>query len=140
MRNAELRRSAVTSRTIKNQAIEIQDLSLWLQGHSLSASQGRLARKARPLSRFARRSLPSDTQRRAILTGFVANCRTSALSASALRSYGCVPTATLARNSGDPGLGHVIVSLEENNTLVSVETYNAAGAPDFLPFNVVVAC
>ena len=55
---------------------------------------------------------------------------------------GCVPTATLARNPGgatvDPGPGRIVVAIEDNR--VAVETFTANGAPDFLPFNLIVAC
>jgi hypothetical protein len=55
---------------------------------------------------------------------------------------GCVPTATLARNAGgatvDPGPGHIVVAVEGNR--VAVETFKADGTPDFLPFNLIVAC
>ena len=58
------------------------------------------------------------------------------------RSDGLRPTATLARNAGgaivDPGPGRIVVAIEDNR--VAVETFNANGSPEFLPFNVIVAC
>jgi hypothetical protein len=55
---------------------------------------------------------------------------------------GCVPTATLARNAGggtvDPGPGRIVVAIEGDR--VAVETFRPDGTPDFLPFNVIVAC
>ena len=55
---------------------------------------------------------------------------------------GCVPIASLARNPGgaspDPGPGRIVVAIEGNR--VAVETFKPDGTPDFLPFNVIVAC
>jgi hypothetical protein len=56
---------------------------------------------------------------------------------------GCVATATLAVVSPpgpvpDPGPGRIVVAVEQDT--VAVDTYDAAGNPTFLPFNVIVAC
>jgi hypothetical protein len=52
---------------------------------------------------------------------------------------GCTPTASLARNNGNPPPGSsVIVSVAGGR--VVVETFNSSGAATRLPFNLLVAC
>jgi hypothetical protein len=55
---------------------------------------------------------------------------------------GCIPVASIANNPGgspvDATLGHVVATLQGDRVLV--ETYNASGARDALPFNLIVAC
>jgi hypothetical protein len=55
---------------------------------------------------------------------------------------GCIPFAALAKNAGgpvvDPGAGRIVVAIEDDQ--VAVETYDASGARQFLPFNVIVSC
>lgn len=138
---AELKRGAVTSRALKNGAIQPRDLS--------SATRTSLAGKPGPVGPPGP---PAVTLRAAFnsggamvsgnatsWTGEGANKRLIGFSRS-LAS--CVPTATLARNPGgqtvDPGPGRIVVAIEGDR--VAVETYNAAGAPEYLPFNVIVAC
>jgi hypothetical protein len=136
--NNELKRGAVTSRAIKNGAVQLHDLS--------GATRSSLAGKAGPPG-------PAAVGLRAAFNsggGQIAGNATFATSEGMnkwligfSRSLaGCVPTATLARNAGgvtvDPGPGRIVVAVEGD--LVAVETYNAAGAPDRLPFNVIVAC
>jgi hypothetical protein len=56
---------------------------------------------------------------------------------------GCTPTATLARNAGgtveNPAPGSTIVVAIANRK-VTVLTYDPAGTPSRLPFNLLVAC
>jgi hypothetical protein len=138
---AEIGSGAVTSRALKNGAVQPQDLS--------STTKATLAGKPGPQGPPG----PAGVTLRAALNsggGTVAGNATFVTSGGVNKWLigfsrnlsGCVPTATLARNTGgqtvDPGPGRIVVGMERD--LVAVETYNASGAPERLPFNVIVAC
>lgn len=136
---AELRRSAVTSRTIKNGTIETQDLAVATK-LQLAGKPGPAGSQGPPALAFRASVTGSGTPTAGNVNGIRGVLPNKRLIGFSTPLYGCVPSATLARNSGDPGLGHIIVSLEADNRLVAVETFDSAGQPVYLPFNVVVAC
>jgi len=141
---AELRRGAVASRAIKNGGVQSQDLS--------SATRIALRGEPGPPGPPGPAGAGAVSLRAALDSGggvIAGNATFSGSSAANKRLVGfsrsvagCVPTATLARNAGggiiDPGAGHVVVAIEGDK--VAVETYNAAGAPKQLPFNLIVSC
>jgi hypothetical protein len=139
--NTQLRRGAVSSRSIKNHAIQRRDLSPAAIAN-LSGKPGPVGPPGAPAI-----ALRASINAAGLPTAGNAVSSTGAGPNKRLIGFGreltgCVPTATLARNDGaipvDPGPGQIVVGIEANG--VSVETYDATGAPDFLPFNVIVAC
>jgi hypothetical protein len=139
--SSEIARGAVRSRAVRNGAIERRDLS----AAAIDSLMGRVGPQGPPgvpaIALRASVNSGGDIVRGSagLTDGIPPNKRTI----NFMRDLtGCVPGATLARNPGgstlDPGAGRIVVAVQGN--LVAVETYNAAGAPEFLPFNVIVAC
>ena len=138
----ELKRGAVGSRAIKNGAIEPQDLS--------SAHKVRARRQAR--TRRDRRAQPAVTLRASFNVSRRARRRQRDRRRSCApeqelidfsrRSRGLRPDRDARTQPGgattDPGPGRIVVAIEGNR--VAVETFKPDGTPDFLPFNVIVAC
>jgi hypothetical protein len=140
----ELRKGAVTSRAIRNDAVRLRDLSKSTRA-SLRGRRG----PAGPAG-------PAGISAVALRASVDFNGRLLAGNPSAISSdgankrfvrfsrslAGCVPTATLLRTglegSVDPRAGHIVVAIE--GSVVAVETYNTAGNPERLPFNLIVAC
>ena len=136
----ELRIGAVGSRAVRNGSLEPRDLS--------SATKALVARPGPPGPPGAR----AISVRASLNSGGVAIAGSPVISDGSPPNKrfldfsrdlsGCVPTATLARNAGgatvDPGPGRIVVAVEDNR--VVVETFRSDGTPDFLPFNVIVAC
>jgi hypothetical protein len=137
----ELKRGAVGSRALRNGGIRTADISTATRS-ALSGKPGPAGPAGPPA--IALRAAISPTG------GLVAGNATGTQTAIPNKRLidfsrdltGCVPTATLARNPGepavDPGPGRIVVAVEGNR--VAVETYRGDGAPEHLPFNLVVAC
>jgi hypothetical protein len=135
---AELRARAVTSSKIRNGTVAVDDLHR-LTRDALKGDPGPMGPSGVPL----RSSLNSaGTQ----VAGNAASSATVALGKFIVGFSrdvaGCTPAATLARNPGttveNPGPGSIVVAIEAGK--VAVETYDAAGTPTNLPFNLLVAC
>jgi hypothetical protein len=137
----ELDRGAVTSRAIKNHAIRLRDLSDGTKA-SLAGVPGPPGPPGAPAVAL-RAAFNSAGERVAGSSAAGQPVSPNKLLVDFGRELGgCVPAATLARNSGgaivDPGPGRIVVAIEGNR--VAVETFRPDGTPDFLPFNVIVAC
>jgi hypothetical protein len=133
----ELKRGAVGSRAIKNGAIQRQDLSRSATD-SLTGPPGPAGQAAISLRAAVDSSGGLPAGNATFSDAALPNKRLIGFGRSLA---GCVPTATLARNGGptpDPGPGRIVVGVELDK--VVVETFNAAGNPEFLPFNLIVAC
>jgi hypothetical protein len=134
----ELRARSVTSSSIRNGSVGIEDVSpstrTALRGDAGPPGPAGVGLRASVTSSGAvlagnpNDSTPSGVGKR--LIGFPRDVT------------GCTPTATLARNPGgtveNPGPGSIVVAIEAGK--VAVETYDAAGTPTNLPFNLLVAC
>jgi hypothetical protein len=136
--STEIRTGAVRSRDVGNRSLGIQDLSLAAR----TSLRGRIGPQGPP-------GPPGPTYT-AALSGLGKKVGGNALGAD-LRGLNeavvgfdrntdaCVATATLANVDGtEPPPGRVTVGKE--NGRVVVKTFNAAGDPQRLPFNLVVAC
>jgi hypothetical protein len=138
VRTSELRARSVTTNEIRDKSVFISDLS----DSARNALKG-AAGPAGPAGVSLRASLNSGGVQ------VVGNATGSTSIGGGKYSItferdvtGCTPAATLARNPGgtveDPGPGSIVVAIEGGK--VAVETYDAAGAPTNLPFNLLVAC
>jgi hypothetical protein len=139
--SSELQPGSVGSRTVKNGSLNTRDLSRATR-NALAGAQGPPGAPG----------APAVAMRAAFNSGggVVAGNATSLDGAGVGKRLvgfsrslaGCVPVASVANNSGgspvDPALGHVVATLQGDRVLV--EMYNASGAPDPLPFNLIVAC
>jgi hypothetical protein len=133
----ELKRGAVGSRAIKNRRIRTVDLARSTRA-ALTGEQGPPGPPgASPLTLRA-----SITSTGGSIAGSPVGSDPQGSNRRVLNFgtplTGCVPTATLARNDGDPGAGRIVVAIQDNR--VAVDTFTADGTPAFLPFNVIVAC
>ncbi len=145
---SKLRASAVTSRSIRNRSIELVDISPFTRDLLRSQSGPGPAGPAGPPGQSAL------TYRAAVNSGG-GTPRGNAEGAShngASNEYtiffersvdACVATATLAAVQNGPNLeepppGRITVAHLDGK--IRVRTYDAAGNPAALPFNVIVAC
>jgi hypothetical protein len=137
----EVKRGAIASRAIKNGAVRLRDLSSGTKaalagkpgppgppGEAAVALRAAITSAGEPIAGNSNGVAPVPPNKRLV--------------AFSRDLTGCVPTATLARNAGgatvNPGPGRIVVAIENNR--VAVETFRPDGTPDFLPFNLVVAC
>ncbi len=135
---SDLKRGAVSSRAIRDATIRTRDLAASTR-RGLTGPPGPAGSPAITL-RAAIASSGGVISGNATSQDEVApNKRLLGFSRSLT---GCVPTGTLSRVPGglitDPGPGRIVVGVEGD--FVGVETFDAAGAPRFLPFTVIVAC
>jgi RNA polymerase sigma factor (sigma-70 family) len=133
----ELQRAAVDSRSIKNRSIRTADLARSARSE-LAGKQGPPGPPgASPIAlRASIDGTGGATAGSPVGTDSQGPNKVRLNFGTALA--GCVPTASLARNGGDPGAGRIVVGIEDNR--VAVDTFTTDGTPAFLPFNVIVAC
>jgi hypothetical protein len=135
---SELRPRAVSSSEVRNGSLGIEDLGRSTR-EALRGDPGPVGPSGVPL----RTSMNSGGRQ---VTGNAVSWDATVVGryvvGFARDVTGCTPTATLARNPGgtveNPGPGSIVVAIEGGK--VAVETYDAAGTPTNLPFNLLVAC
>src|SRR3954447_17861062 len=141
---SEIRKSAVSSSDVRNRSLGLQDLSLRARS-SLRGVTGKTGPQGLPGPSGVTYRAAVSTAGRAVggnATSFEPRGLNEFLVGFDRNIDDCVSTATLAVVEGGspstPPAGRIIVAREAGRALV--RTYDAAGNPQRLPFNLIAAC